>query len=150
MTASAYFRCSKLIKRLYEGPLGIHIDCFAERLRQEGHCQQSVWRNLRVVSDFSHWLGRKKLSLGEIDEQTVERYQQFRSRYRCPFLSDRPALNRLLTVLRAVDAIPPKPAVALDPHDRTVEDFKRYLLEERGLAYVSIVRVSDRHIGATS
>jgi site-specific recombinase XerD len=140
MTISAYVATSKLKRSLYEGPLGIHIDLYAAQLLKEGHCRQSAWRCLRVVSDFSHWLGRKRISLAEVDEQTVERYQEFRSRNRCPFSSDQPALNRLLTVLRGVDAIQPKCPAALGSGDAIFEQFRRYLAEERGLACGTIAR----------
>src|ERR1035437_6778906 len=102
MATSAYFNSGKMLQRLHEGPLGSHIDLYAARLLKEGHCRQSAWRCLRVVSDFSHWLERKRIGLGEVDERTVERYQEFRLRNRCPFLSDKPALDRLLTVLRGI------------------------------------------------
>ena len=100
MTVNAYVTTPKIQRRLHEGPLGIHIDLRAAQLLKEGHCPQSAWRCLRVVSDFSHWLERKRICLVEVEERTVERYQEFRLRNRCPFLSDQPALNRLLTVLR--------------------------------------------------
>jgi len=70
----------------------------------------------------------------------VERYQEFRSRNRCPFLSDQPALNRLLTVLRGIDAIRPKRPAALSPGDVIFEQFRRYLSQERGLACGTIAR----------
>src|ERR1035441_9377284 len=85
MTINAYVTTPKLQRRLHEGPLGIHIDLYAAQLLKEGHCRQSAWRCLRVVSDFSHWLDRKHISLAEVDEQIVERYQEFRLRNRCPF-----------------------------------------------------------------
>jgi site-specific recombinase XerD len=140
MTISAYVTTPKLQRHLYEGPLGIHIDLYAAQLLKEGHCRQSAWRCLRVVSDFSHWLERKRISLAEVDERTVERYQEFRSRNRCPFLSDQPALNRLLTVLRGIDAIRPKRPAALSPGDVIFEQFRRYLSQERGLACGTIAR----------
>jgi hypothetical protein len=111
MTINAYGTIPKLQRRLHGGPLGVHIDLYAARLLKEGHCRQSAWRCLRVVSDFSHWLERKRIGLGEVDERTVERYQVFRLRNRCPFLSDKPALDRLLSVLRGIDAIQPNTTV---------------------------------------
>ncbi len=140
MTTSAYFPRAKMQQRLHEGPLGVHIDLYAARLLKEGHCRQSAWRGLRVVCDFSHWLARKRLGLNDLDERTVDRYQQFRSRYRCPFLSDRPALLRLLAVLREIAAIAPRPPVALGALEQMEEDFKQYLIQECGLARVSVVR----------
>jgi site-specific recombinase XerD len=140
MTIEAYYDSPKMLKRLHEGPLGAHIDLFAARLLREGHCRQGAWRNLRVACDFSHWLARKRLELDDINEQSIEEYQEFRRRYRCPFLSDRPALIRLLGLLREIDAIPAKPPFALDELEQVVQDFDRYLIQERGLARVSAVR----------
>jgi site-specific recombinase XerD len=140
MTVNAYVTTPKLQRRLHEGPLGIHIDLYAAQLLKEGHCRQSAWRCLRVVSDFSHWLERKRISLAEVDERTVKRYQEFRLRSRCPFLSDQPALNRLLTVLRGIDAIRPKCPAVLSSGDLIFEQFRRYLSEERGLARGTIGR----------
>lgn len=140
MTVNAYVTTPKLQRRLHEGPLGIHIDLYAAQLLKEGHCRQSAWRCLRVVSDFSHWLDRRHISLAEVDERTVESYQEFRSRNRCPFLSDQPALNRLLTVLRSIEAIRPKRPAALGPGDVIFEQFRQYLSQDRGLACGTIGR----------
>jgi hypothetical protein len=140
MTISIYFASTKMQRRLREGPLGVHIDLYAAQLLREGHCRQSAWRCLRVVCDFSRWLKRKRIGLGEVDERAVQKYEQFRSRYRCPFSSDRPALNRLLAVLRGVNAIVPKPPVVLGPREQIFEDFRRYLFHECGLARVTIIR----------
>ena len=140
MTINAYVTTPKLQRRLHGGPLGVHIDLYAARLLKEGHCRQSAWRCLRVVSDFSHWLERKRIGLGEVDERTVERYQEFRLRNRCPFLSDKPALDRLLTVLRGIDAIRPKRPAVISPGDLIFGQFRRYLAQERGLASGTISR----------
>ena len=140
MTVNAYVTTQKLQRRLHEGPLGIHLDLYAAQLLKEGHCRQSAWRCLRVVSDFSHWLDRKHISLADVDERTVERYQEFRLRNRCTFLSDQPALDRLLTVLRGIDAIRPKRPAVLSPGDLIFEQFRKYLAHERGLAPGTIGR----------
>jgi site-specific recombinase XerD len=140
MTTSAYFTHPKNLRRLHEGPLGRHLDAFAARLLEEGHCQQSAWRNLRVVGDYSRWLARKGLRLSDVNERTVEQYQRFRQRYRHPFLSDRPALQRFLAVLREVDAIAPPALTPRTEHEQIVDDFKEYLSRERGLRQVTIIR----------
>ena len=89
MSTSAYCKNPRMLQRLHEGPLGTHIDLFATRLLKEGHCTQSAYRNLRIVSDFSHWLAKKGLGLRELNEQTVERYLEFRCRNRYPYLVPR-------------------------------------------------------------
>lgn len=35
MTIEAYYDSPKMLKRLHEGPLGVHIDLFAARLLRE-------------------------------------------------------------------------------------------------------------------
>lgn len=140
MTTSAYYSGPKILKRLHEGPLGVYIDVYAAKLLEEGHCRQSAWRSLRVVCDFSHWLARKRLDLHDLNEQTVEQYERFRLRYRCPFVSDHSALQRLLAVLREKDAISPRPAVVLNVLDQIEEDFNRYLSQQCGIARTTISR----------
>jgi len=140
MTTTAYFHDTKVLRRLHEGPLGAHIDLYAERLLKDGHCHQSGARCIRVVGDFSHWLTRKRLDVSDVDEHIIEQYQQFRVRYRHPFASDLPALLRLLEVLREVGAISPKMPVVPGSLERIEQDFEHYLSQECGLAWVTVIR----------
>lgn len=140
MGIEAYFTCAGKLRRLREGPLGPWIDLFADRLLGEGHSRQSAWRNLRVVGDLSHWLAGKGLGLAQLGEPIIDQYQRFRSRYRCPVASDAPALRRLLSMLREVHAIPPRPPAVLGALEQREEDFLRYLTQECGLARVSAIR----------
>jgi len=140
MSTSAYYKNPRMLQRLHEGPLGIHIDLFAKQLLKEGHCIQGAWRNLRVVCDFSHWLADKQLSLHELDERIVEQYVKFRLRFRNLYPGDKPALHRLLSVLREAKAIAPIPAKTLDPLEQIEDDFCRYLIEERGLVHATVTR----------
>ena len=140
MSTEEYYSNPKKLRQMHEGPLGSYIDLFADRLQMEGHSRQSAWRNLSVACDFSHWLARKNLGLGELDERTVEQYQRFRSRYRCPFASDQRALLRLLSVLREAGAIALECPTAIGRLEQIECDFERYLTEQRGLAHVSVIR----------
>ena len=140
MSTSVYYKKPRMLQRIHEGPLGTHIDLFAKRLLKEGHCTQSAWCNLRIVSDFSHWLAQKGLGLHELNEQTVERYLEFRLRNRYPYPSTRPAINRLLSVLREVNAISLKPPKVLSPLEQIEEGFRHFLIQQRGLALTSIGR----------
>lgn len=140
MSTSAYYSGPKILQRLREGPLGVHIDIYAAKLLEEGHCRQSAWRSLRVVCDFSHWLARKRLDLQDVNEETVKQYERFRLRCRCPFVSDHSALRRLLAVLREKDIIAPRPPIVLGTLDQIAEDFYQHLSQKRGLARVTITR----------
>jgi site-specific recombinase XerD len=92
-----------------------------------------------VIDDFGRWLSRKGIAIDLIDEELVERYMQFRVRYRCPFLSDHPALNRFLAVLREADVIAPQRRVPLTAHEQIVDDFRCYLLQEGGFGHRTII-----------
>lgn len=140
MTTTAYYRYSKSRRRLYQGPLGIHIDRYAARLLSEGHCYQGGARCLRVVSDFSRWLDRKHLDVSAVNECTVEQFQRFLKRHRQPICSDRSALRRLLVVLRESDVIGPQTPTAQGPLEQIEHDFQCYLLKERGLSQATVIR----------
>ena len=140
MTATAYFKYTKVLRRLLEGPLGVYIDVYAARLLSEGHCYQSGARCIRVVGDFSRWLACKRFDIGAVDECAVEQYQRYRAQYRRPSVSDRPALYRLLELLREIEAIAPLTAKVPGPLEQIEQDFERYLSQERGLMRVTVIR----------
>ena len=139
MTADAYFSRAANLQRLHEGPLGIYIDLYATRLVGEGYCQLTAWRCLHLVGDFSRWLERRQLGVRGIDEQVVATYLGDRAGQRHRQTSDRPALKKLLEVLREVDAIAAQGPVELSPWERIFGDFAGYLARERGLARNTII-----------
>jgi site-specific recombinase XerD len=139
MTTATFIKKSRRLRRLREGPLGAHLELFSARLLTEGHCQQSAWRNIRVVDDFGRWLTRKGMGVRDIDEAIVGRYMAFRARYRHPFFSDRPALNRFLAVLRDAELIAPQRLSHLSAHEQIVADFRHHLREQGGYAPRSII-----------
>jgi hypothetical protein len=139
MTTATFIKKPKRLRRLSEGPLGVHIDLFSARLSKEGHSQQSAWRNLKVVGDFSRWLARKGIFTEGIDEDIVDQYMRFRARHRHTFIWDRPALNRLLAVLREVELIAPKRLASVSPQERIVDDFRCHLSQCGGYASRTII-----------
>ena len=139
MTTATFIKQPKRLRRLREGPFGDYLELFSARLLAEGHCQQSAWRNIRVVDDFGRWLTRKGIGVKNIDEEIVDRYMAFRERYRHPFCSDRPALHRFLAVLREADLIAPQRRCPLSAHEQIVADFSHYLREQGGFAPRTII-----------
>ena len=139
MTTATFIKKPQRLRRLRESPFGAHLESFSARLVAEGHCQQSAWRNIRVVDDFGRWLTRKGLVVGDIDEAIVDRYMAFRVRYRHPFLSDWPALNRFLAVLREEELIAPQRPSRLSAHEQIVADFRHHLREQGGFAPRTII-----------
>ena len=139
MATATFIKKPNRLRRLRQGPFGAHLELFSARLLAEGHCQQSAWRNIRVVDDFGRWLARRGMVVGDIDEAVVNRYMAFRVRYRHPFLSDRPALNRLLAVLREEALIAPQRLCRLSADEQIVADFRHHLREQGGYAPRTII-----------
>ncbi len=139
MTTATFIKMPRRLRRLQEGALGAHLELFSARLLREGHCQQSAWRNIRVVDDFGQWFVRKGIVIEDIDEAIVDRYMRFRARHRHPFSSDRPALNRFLAVMRDAEVISPQRPPRLSLHEQRMEDFRRHLREQGGFAPRSII-----------
>ncbi|HEY3391868.1 MAG TPA: site-specific integrase [Lacipirellulaceae bacterium] len=139
MATATLIKKPRRLRRLEEGPLGVYIDLFSARLLKEGHCQQSAWRNIKVVGDFSRWLARKGIAAERIDEDIVQHYMRFRARCRHPSIFDRPALNRLLAVLHEADVIAPKRSVSSSALEQIAEDFRRHLSQCGGYATTTII-----------
>ena len=131
---------ASLIKKLkqHKGPLSPHLDAFASRLSREGHSYPSTWCNVSVVSDFNYWLARKGPEVEEIDETIVDRYLRFRARQRRVVPADRPALNRLLFVLREAEVIALRRPVPVSATEQIIHCFQRYLARCGGYARRSI------------
>lgn len=140
MSVTRFFKCKKTIDRLRKGPVGIHIDNYANRLVTEGHTYQSGARCIRVVGDYSAWLVSNCYGLANVNDASVEQYEEFRIKHRHPFCSDHAALVRLLAVLREIEAIAPAVALSLEPLKQIEHDFEQYLRQDRGLCEVSIIR----------
>ncbi len=140
MTINAYFQKPKVVRRLRERPLGEHIDRYAARLTEEGHCHQSGARCIRIVGHFNQWLVINNIVIDDIDESVTEQYLRYRAHFLQPFFSDSPALYRLLKVLREIGVIAPSTPVLVDPLKQIEQDFGLYLSQERGLEPVTITR----------
>ena len=69
-----FFSQPKVLKRLHSGPLGKHIDSFAQILMVQGYKTSTAKHKIRIVSDLSHWLDERGLSDKDLDETTLNEY----------------------------------------------------------------------------
>lgn len=125
-------RGRKALRRLYSGPLGTYIDPIAAWYFDHGYEQSYASASLKSVDRFGRWVHRQGLQLCDINEQLIGRYLLLRMPLRS-HCGARVALRRLLAVLREGGASPP-PVVERGPAEILEDDFRRYLVEERGLA----------------
>jgi len=133
-------RGRRTLRRLYTGPLGGYIDRIAAWYDEQGYDRPYAVAALRVVDRFGRWLDRTGVKLSDIDEALVDHYilQRLKGLHPCT----RVALGRLLVVLREGGAA--KPAVIIrGPAQILEEDFKRYLVNECGLAERTVEHYAD-------
>lgn len=125
-------RGRKALRRLYSGPLGMYVDPIAAWYFDHGYERSYASASLKSVDRFGRWVHRQGLQLCDINEQLIGRYLLLRMPLRS-HRGARVALGRLLAVLRQGGASPP-PVVERGPAEILEDAFRRYLVEERGLA----------------
>ena len=134
--------CRKRRSRLHvEGPLAPYFEPYSEYLADRGYSQVSYWKKTFIISDFSRWLGRKGISVGEIRSEHEEGFlrdsaRRHRSKNRC----ERFALTGVRGWLQANGVVARE---AFDPAKaseiaRVLLEYRSYLREERGLAPTTI------------
>jgi integrase/recombinase XerD len=129
-----------------DGPLGPYIDSYAAEMRGKGYAQQTSEVQIRLVVDFSRWLAKRRIQVGEVTAELFQPYLRTRARRRRPTGNDLSALHRLLNLLvkEGVVAEPESPAAT--PAERLQSEFRLYLQQERALApttqncYLTFVR----------
>ncbi len=133
--------------RLYEGPLAIHIDIFAEQLTRQGYSTATARDKLRLIAHLSRWLDRDKLPVEHLNEACIERFRCYRRRQGRVDRHAASTCKALLEQLREASVISLSPEPREDNVQRRIEDdYTQYLVQERGLAsstvinYVAIVR----------
>lgn len=123
------------------GPLISHVDSFVELLNEQGYSKGSSRQQVRLVFDFSRWLGEQGVSIRQLTADQIVRYLRYRSRRRQPKKGDRSALRRLLELLRHTGVVPSERVVPAPkaPAERYVEQYASYLQRDRALAASTIV-----------
>ncbi|HEV2036974.1 MAG TPA: site-specific integrase [Candidatus Eremiobacteraceae bacterium] len=124
-----------------EGPLAPHLGSFAQRVSELGYALDSLKKQVRIAAFFSRWLAQNALHLREVSSEHAQRFLQYRSRQRLLHNGDAAALRRLIEFLRLKEVIPAKkvPPARLTAVEQRMQDFERYLRDERVLARATIV-----------
>jgi site-specific recombinase XerD len=126
-----------LLDRLRVGPLAPYLDAYLKRIEQEGFLPSSVPMQMYAIARFSNWLQTWQVDLHQVDEAAVERFLQ-----RDPSMvrSGEPApLRRFLAMLREIGLTVAKPPEPRNCQQRLIDEYRRYLLQERGLAETSLL-----------
>ena len=125
-----------LLQRLRVGPLAPYLDAYLKQIEQEGFLPSSAPMQM-YVARFSNWLHGRQLDLHQVDEASVERFLQ-----RDPGVvhsGETAPLRRLVGMLRKNEVTLAKPPEPRNCQQRLTDEYRRYLIQERGLAEVTLL-----------
>ena len=134
-----FFKRSCTIHRLRRGPLAGHVDLLAAKLATEGFSRVHSRIQLRLVGHFNRWLEEMHLTAEQLNEYVIEHYLRWLKRRKRVRSEDVRTLTRLLDLLRE-QGIAPQLETKSVPTTREIliEDYRRHLLNERGLSEGSV------------
>ncbi len=122
------------------GPLGAYLEGFGALLDARGYARATEKEQLHCVADFSRWLERRRLAVGDVDERLGTEFVRARRRRGRVGRGDGATLRTLLAHLRHTGVIPaPRPAAAPTALSRVEQAFSVYLAQERGLARATVI-----------
>jgi integrase/recombinase XerD len=136
-----FFKHPRAIERFHHGPLGAHVDRFAEQLFEQGYSRQYCRHKLWLVRELGQWLERRGLDATDLNEVRLAEFARERSRRRRRPLraGNRATLADFLRNLREAGASPtPVPRLARDPRSRLERAYVEYLTRERGVCQATV------------
>lgn len=80
---SEYFESPVRICAIRSGPFGSSLESFASHLLQSGYAEISARRHIRSAEHVIEWAGRRRLSLGTLDEAALQRFGDHLGRCHC-------------------------------------------------------------------
>ena len=125
-----------LLRRLRVGSLAAHLDAYLKHIQQEGFLPTSAPMQMYAIARFSKWISDRSLDVRQLDEAVIKRFLE-----RDPGVvhsCESATLYRLLAMLRQIGAtvvMVPEPS---NCHQRFIEAYRCYLLQERGLAVATV------------
>ena len=127
------------LRRLRSGPLGPHIERFAALLAVQGYCKWSARRKIRLVAALNRWLVRNHLQATELNEARVRSFLNAQWRRVLRLDGDEATLALFLRQLRQAGIVAPVLATtAQSPSEVLERDYKRFLIQERGLTEATV------------
>ena len=127
------------------GPLVPYAAGFRAELEAQGYRHHAVGCQLYVLAHASRWLVSKGLEVGDLTPDRVEEFLRARREAGYTLWLSPKGVAPLLRYLRRLGVVPiPEPILADTPAEHLLEEFRTYLVEERGLASATVT--SDVHV----
>ena len=124
---------------LRHGPVGLHIDGFANLLFDQGYTTDVGRQKIRLVADLSAWFGKRRLRVKDLNEARIGEYLERRRKQLLLRRGDWRTSVQLLHHLRQEAIIPNSQQVFCDsPMNRITREYAHFLSQLRGLSQVTI------------
>jgi len=134
------FTFSSTIERLRQGPLSEHLDAYATAVAEQGYAHDSIRQQIVVIADFSRWLKQKHIDIPDLNSKVVDRFLRLRRRQHRIRRGEPKALERLLAMLCQKGIVKQRQhPVADNARTRITNEFRCYLLQERGLSPATLL-----------
>ena len=122
----------KTVQGLDSGPLCRHIQPYIAHVHGQGYKLKTIRMHLCLMANFNRWLVRTGRGLRDLNERTIEAFLRRHFGQRTWRAGERPALLRMLCILRQTGATPQAKPVSLTPAQALAAQYRQYLTEERG------------------
>jgi site-specific recombinase XerD len=134
------FTFPSTIERLRQGPLSEHLDAYAAAVAEQGYTHDSIRQQMVAIADFSRWLKQKHIDAQALDSKVVDRFLRLRRRQQRARRGDPKTLARLLAMLCQKGVVKQhQEPVADNARARLTNEFRCYLLQERGLSPLTLL-----------
>lgn len=129
-----FFPNPVVFERLHTGPLGSHIEAFAEELSDRGYAVWTAKYAMRLLAHLSTWLEQNGRTVTALDERAIDAFSQHRYQSHRKHREDRGTLAVLLAYLRGKGVLTPVVERQDDEASNIREAFHRHLISQRDLA----------------
>jgi integrase/recombinase XerD len=120
------------------GPLAAHAHELASELLRRGHAPERAARHVQLLAQLSRWMEGQGLAACDLSEETVAQFLAARS---AAGYAEKYSTRWMLSLLGRVPALTVTPARSAEPDDPAaaiLEDYRGYLVRERGLAAATV------------
>jgi site-specific recombinase XerD len=121
------------------GPWAGHVNAYTTLIKEQGYSPGSVDRQVQLITCFGQLLRKWNTGVYALDEIIVERFLRRHQNAGSARRGDAATLYRFLHRLREQELTRQRKKPPLSPRQRLSANYRRYLLEERGLAEATVI-----------